>query len=242
MPFTETETDEQVLARLGTDPMKWAEAYILLPHDPGQYGRTRKQLHAWFHHALEAGRKAERFAIGCTLDGVEIPASRFGRALLGGEEMLGQLLAKSENGDDPEPLPRDDRWFLAYDPTLRQGAWSSAPWVIATRCDNGFCDHEGYPVAPERWAPIPDPQPAGTGWKWPEGTVEICRARINETRWSGWMAHLLKPNGDFDEREPYLTKDREEANTWAREFADRFGLSVVVNEDAFDNIVPIVAP
>lgn len=51
------ETDEQLLERMGTDPAIWAsELGKVLPM--GFYNAATAI--AWFHHAIEAGRKAER--------------------------------------------------------------------------------------------------------------------------------------------------------------------------------------
>lgn len=50
-------TDEELLAEMGTDPSRWAVGL----HDvlPGMLKAYDPRIaRAWFHHAIEAGRKA----------------------------------------------------------------------------------------------------------------------------------------------------------------------------------------
>lgn len=57
------ETDGELLARLGTDAMKWAEEFVgtFLGHTIGPRSKVDKSLMtAWFANALEAGRSASR--------------------------------------------------------------------------------------------------------------------------------------------------------------------------------------
>lgn len=58
MPFTANENDTELLARLGIDPVRWADEYMKMPHDREHPDRLRPQLAAWFHHAIKAGRDA----------------------------------------------------------------------------------------------------------------------------------------------------------------------------------------
>lgn len=58
IPLQSVETDEQILARIGTDPEQWAKAYARMPFYLDNPERRELQLMAWFHHAIEAGRKA----------------------------------------------------------------------------------------------------------------------------------------------------------------------------------------
>lgn len=51
------ETDEQLIERMGTDPVLWASEFGKLQR-MGFYDSSSAP--AWFHHAIEAGRKAER--------------------------------------------------------------------------------------------------------------------------------------------------------------------------------------
>jgi hypothetical protein len=95
-------------------------------------------------------------------------------------------------------LPRDDRWFLAYDPELNPEDRPTAPWVIATRGDGGFFDQEGYEVSPVGWAAPPEPQPKPTGWRLPSGHLSIAKAWEKDGPWRGYLVSFVRPDGTFD--------------------------------------------
>ncbi len=51
-------TDAELLAEMGTNPKAWArEMHKIMP-----FGFSVSIATAWFHHAIEAGRQAERAA------------------------------------------------------------------------------------------------------------------------------------------------------------------------------------
>nr|WP_086491243.1 hypothetical protein [Novosphingobium panipatense] len=137
--------------------------------------------------------------------------------------------------------PLNDGWILAYDPDLHD-SFRTSPWVIATRGDEGFFDSDGYPVEPRGWAPLPDPQPAGTGWTPPKGTVAISRARIFENGWYGWTVFIKREDGSDDPREPWLFDLEAEADAKAAQMARLYDLPItkdptaVPDEDC--NVIP----
>ena len=60
-----------------------------------------------------------------------------------------------------DTAPAGDGWILAFDPN-----WTGTRvlgWAIVTRTDEGWADEDGYVVEPTMWAPLPDPQPNGSG-------------------------------------------------------------------------------
>lgn len=126
-----------------------------------------------------------------------------------------------------QPLPTDDRWFLAYDPTLELRGWETKPWVMATRCDGGFRTEDGNYVHPQRWEPLPDPKPDPTGWRWPEGTIYVSPAEIPALNFRGWTWGVDKPDGSPDlTREPDLCRTEEQALERAEKFAAWSGLPI----------------
>jgi hypothetical protein len=57
------ETDAQLLERLGTDGMKWAEEFVRrVRKQPGLCG-SKPAMHGWFTNAIEQGRQAGRQAL-----------------------------------------------------------------------------------------------------------------------------------------------------------------------------------
>lgn len=122
--------------------------------------------------------------------------------------------------------PKDDRWFLAFDPDWKT---RTSPWVIATRCDGGFMDEACFPVHPQRWIPLPDPQPEPTGWRWPTGHIEVSRAYVEGMIPSQvWAVSYIMPDGTFDKRrKPMLCGSSSAANERAEKEAAWSGLPVV---------------
>lgn len=55
MPTTENETAAEFMARMGTNAEAWAREYMKMPHYHDHDPQFR-QLTAWFHNAIEAGR------------------------------------------------------------------------------------------------------------------------------------------------------------------------------------------
>ena len=121
--------------------------------------------------------------------------------------------------------PLNDGWILAYDPDLADASRAS-PWIIATRGDEGFFDPDGYPVDPRGWVPLPEPQPIGTGWTPPKGSVVVMRARIFETGWKGWTVFIKREDGSDDPREPWLLSREAEADAKAAQIARLYGLPI----------------
>lgn len=135
------------------------------------------------------------------------------------------------------PPPLGDGWFLAYVPGV--SGTRHAPWIIATRCDSGFCDEHGYSVDVEGWVPLPDPQPRPTGWSAPAGTILVEHAKIVETDDQVWLASFVLPDGKYDEaREPYFNHDRELTVQWAQEAAAPWALPIKFCQSLADNVVP----
>ncbi len=133
--------------------------------------------------------------------------------------------------------PDGDGWFLAYDPSDGWKAIRTWPWRLATRCDNGFCDEEGYPVEPTGWVAIPDPQPKPTGWRRPVGSIRIGTGKIKETGWSGWIVDIVMPDGAYDDtREPLLFNTLAPATAYAEKFGALWELPII-QADALSNVV-----
>lgn len=141
----------------------------------------------------------------------------------------------NEPGLPIEDCPVNDGWILAYDPTLTE-AFTTRPWVIATRSDDGWYSSEGDSVEPTRYVSLPDPQPPGTGWAPAVGTIEIdtctgvftidgkpveMRPPVN------WVVSVILPNGSADPtREPYCATTLPEARGYAERWGRKLGLPV----------------
>lgn len=133
-----------------------------------------------------------------------------------------------------ELAPENDGWVLAYMPGRSE---KSPPWALATRCDGGWCDEDGYGVDPTVWVPLPDPQPTPTGWRKAEGTIRIVRAWSDQIPWLTHLVEVIKPDGNADERrEPDMASSIEEARHRAARWAIELGLPVEEVEDG--NVLP----
>lgn len=134
------------------------------------------------------------------------------------------------------PPPMDGRWFLAYVPSLSEFV-SSRPWVIATRCDDGFHDVEGMGVEVEGWDDLPEPAPKHTGWTPPTGTIIIAEStgegwtsdgKPVEVPWR-WVISVEKPDGSHDKyRDIDFAVTREEAVVRATKLQATIGLPIVI--------------
>lgn len=137
----------------------------------------------------------------------------------------------------PRPIqnaPDNDGWVLAYIPGRSE---KLPPWTLATRCDGGWCDEEGYGVDPTMWVPLPDPQPAPTGWRKAEGTIRISSAWSEQIPWLTHIIEVVKPDGEADRsREPDLACSLGEARQRAAAWADKIGLPVIEADDG--NVLP----
>lgn len=133
-----------------------------------------------------------------------------------------------------ELAPENDGWVLAYVPGRNE---SLPPWALATRCDGGWCDEEGYGVDPTVWFPLPDPQPAPTGWRKAEGQIRISSAWSEQIPWLTHIIEVVKPDGEADRsREPDLASSLGEARQRASAWADKIGLPVIEADDG--NVLP----
>lgn len=125
--------------------------------------------------------------------------------------------------------PMGDGWVMALDPDRADGR---QPWVIATRCDDGWCDEDGFLVVPTRFFLLPDPQPAPTGWRPAEGVIRIIRAASADIPWLRYMVEVVRLDGEPDEtREPDLADDIVEAERRAALMAARLRLPIVWHEE-----------
>jgi hypothetical protein len=133
------------------------------------------------------------------------------------------------------PPPMDGRWILAYDPTLSEFV-SSRPWVLATRCDDGFHDEGGSGVEVAGWVDLPEPWPKPTGWTPPSGTIRIteitgdgwtCNGKPVSVSWR-WIIDVQKPDGSRDEyRDCDMAVTLEEAEARAVKWQAKIGLPIV---------------
>jgi hypothetical protein len=122
------------------------------------------------------------------------------------------------------PPPPGDGWFLAYVPTAPEGH-KTRPWIIATRGVRGFYDCEGYPVEPEGWLPLPDPQPAGSGWLSFDGHIELDKVTLRDGR-PMWTALFVRADGviDGDRSGGELYPNAEDAEECIAELAREMGI------------------
>jgi hypothetical protein len=147
--------------------------------------------------------------------------------------------------DEPTPLvlpiadaPAGDGWIMALDPDRADGR---QPWVTATRCDDGWCDEDGYVVKPTRFFLLPDPQPAPTGWRPAEGVIRIIRATSADIPWLRYLVEVVGLDGKADDtREPDMGRDIEDAERRAAWMAAKFRLPIVWADDA--NVIPFGGP
>jgi hypothetical protein len=106
-----------------------------------------------------------------------------------------------------ETAPRDGRWVLGL--VLPDGPTKpfDQPWEVVAWGDRGWHDREYEPVNPARWTPLPDPQPAPTGWKPPEGTIIVeeitgegwtCNGSPIEVPWR-WYVYIELTDGSYDD-------------------------------------------
>lgn len=68
------ETDGPILARMGTDALKWAEEFNATVQEHPDIPRDMGALISWFANAIEAGRAAGRRETCSHLDRVELTA------------------------------------------------------------------------------------------------------------------------------------------------------------------------
>lgn len=135
---------------------------------------------------------------------------------------------------DISAAPENDGWVLAYMPGRSE---KLLPWALATRCDGGWCDEEGYGLEPTVWVPLPDPQPTPTGWRKAEGTIRIVRAWSDQIPWLTHLVEVIKPDGNVDERrEPDMASSVEDARRRAATWATKIGLPIEEVEDG--NVLP----
>ena len=140
----------------------------------------------------------------------------------------------------PEPMddaPPGDGWLLVQE-APRDDTEGHAPWVIATRCDDGWCDDYGYPVEALAWCSLPDPQPKGTGWRPASGYVLLTRGWLGEQRIKVWMYIVKLDDGSDDpERGGTWYDDYDVARENAAAYAEKLGLEL---REERDNVVPFM--
>lgn len=131
--------------------------------------------------------------------------------------------------------PVDGRWFLAYDPT-QPASLATYPWVLATRCDDGFHDQDWNGVTVKGWVDLPEPWPKPTGWWPPSGTIKITE--ITGDGWTSngkpvpvpwrWLITVEKPDGSYDEyRDTDMANTHDEAVVRATKLQEKIGLPIV---------------
>ncbi|CCW15782.1 hypothetical protein EBBID32_1100 [Sphingobium indicum BiD32] len=134
----------------------------------------------------------------------------------------------------PKPIdkaPDDDRWILAYDPAYN----SPCQWVPATRCDDGWHDEGFNGIDPTMWVPLPDPQPAPSGWCKAEGHVQIAAGSVQGQ--PIFVASVIKPDGTQDiPRDVKLAGTAHDIRAAAEKWAKQLGIPVFDMIDA--NVVP----
>ncbi|WP_312313126.1 hypothetical protein [Sphingobium yanoikuyae] len=135
---------------------------------------------------------------------------------------------------DIATAPECDGWILAYDPDRAEHL---PLWRLATRCDDGWRDEDGYVIAPTMWARCPDPQPAPTGWGRPQGHLRISRAWSDQIHWLTHLIDVMKPDGSYDDhRQPVMANSLDDARQRAAAWGEKLGLPVVEMDD--ENVVP----
>lgn len=126
-------------------------------------------------------------------------------------------------------------WILGYVEQLAASGY--VPWVPLTWSDNGWRDDNDNRYSPALWVPLPDPQPAPTGWMPPEGVIRIEEItgegwKINdkpaEVPWR-WSVYILRSDGEYDEyRELWHYVTYAEAEARASMWAQKLGLPIEV--------------
>lgn len=153
------------------------------------------------------------------------------------DEALTTLIALLDSA--PPPMrknrpPMDGRWILGFVPHCSDRG-RTRPWAIVTRSDEGFIDEWGDEVFEvEGWLPLPDPQPRPTDWTPPTGALRVCRARIAESGWQGWIMTVMKADGDDDSREPWLYNSEAEVDEAAKRYSDRYTLPIFKDGTGFE--------
>ncbi|AHE57402.1 hypothetical protein NX02_29170 [Sphingomonas sanxanigenens DSM 19645 = NX02] len=134
----------------------------------------------------------------------------------------------------PQPIdtaPVDGRWILAHAPD--DEFLAAAPWVIATRCDDGWHDGDGYAVHPTLWAPLPNPQPKQSGWHPAEGTIRIAHATCRDDKGQiitgvDYSIGIVRGDGTCDDyRGADIAGTIEDARARAQQLANKLGLPIV---------------
>lgn len=77
------------------------------------------------------------------------------------------------------------------------------------------------------------------------GHIAVCRAKIRDQQWEGWMIEIIKPDGESDEaREPWLYDREGDADLQAGELAKLSGLEIKKDRREFDrpasNVIHLV--
>ena len=126
-------------------------------------------------------------------------------------------------------------WILGHIPGRDKHGSSS--WVPLTMGDSGWMDEDGNPCTATLWVPLPDPQPAPTGWLPPEGTIHVeqitgegwtCNGKPIEVPYR-WMVYILRQDGSYDEyRDTYHCVTYPEAERRAGEWQRKFDLPIEV--------------
>lgn len=208
-----TEADEQLIAEMGTDPEAWAQGL----HKVMPMGVAIKTATAWFHHAIEAGRKAAR----------QMPIQQpMDTAPRNGGWVLGLVLPDG---------PTDTEWQPWISVT-----WGDKGWVDD---NDNRCDPVAWVPLPD---PQPRPtgwEPAvgtimveeinGKGW-----TVNGKPADVPYR----WFVCVHKPDGSIDEyREWWPYADRESADRRAAKWSDELGLPIIVTllPTPPSNVIPL---
>jgi len=138
----------------------------------------------------------------------------------------------------PQPIetaPKDGGWILGHVPKNALAPYNH-PWIILTWGDSGWMDDDGNGHEPIEWVPLPDPQPALTGWTPPSGTIQIIE--ITGEGWTRngkpievpyrWQISIEKADGSYDEyRDIWHAVTSEEAEARALKWQAEIGLPIV---------------
>lgn len=138
----------------------------------------------------------------------------------------------------PQPIetaPKDGGWILGHVPKNAPYPYNH-PWVILTWGGSGWADDEGNGHDPVAWVPLPDPQPAQTGWTPPSGTIRIveitgdgwtCNGKPVDVPWR-WIIEIEKPDGTRDDyRDHDIAASIDEAEARALKWQTKFGLPII---------------
>ncbi|QBE91929.1 hypothetical protein DRN02_007805 [Sphingomonas paucimobilis] len=143
-----------------------------------------------------------------------------------------------------DTAPRDGSWVLGYVPKMADTGYVG--WIALTWGDKGWVDDNDEKREPSLWTPLPDPQPAATGWQPPAGVIHVEEITGKGWKLNGvptevpyrWAVYIRLPDGECDEyREMWHYVTYPEAERRATMWQDCLSLPIKVTS-LDPNVVP----